>query len=156
WTLAETQVPQSEINQSLLTSAATNRVLRLKNSPSYIEFPPHVFDHLTEATVEAWVKWDRIKQTHFFAYGDFPPPKMFYVGTRGDPIGKADDLSVGIINGFEDRHYVKLAHGVTAGSWRHVAAVASSRGMKLYLDGQLVASNSDPIGFFGAKNGNTL
>ena len=43
-----------------------------------------------------------------------------------------------------------------AGSWCHVAAVTSPRGMRLYANGMLVATNADPIAFSGSKNGNFL
>ncbi|MSU36744.1 MAG: hypothetical protein EXS36_16930 [Pedosphaera sp.] len=40
--------------------AATNHVLELDGKDSYVELPPNVFNGLTEATVEAWVKWKSI------------------------------------------------------------------------------------------------
>ena len=35
---------------------AQNRVLELDGQESYVHLPGHIFDHLEEATVEAWVK----------------------------------------------------------------------------------------------------
>ena len=62
------QLPSVEVGPS----QTGNRVLRLKSHPSYVELPPNTFNHLTEATIEAWVKWDTIKQSWFFGYGDNP------------------------------------------------------------------------------------
>ena len=46
---------------------AQNRVLELDGKGSYVELPPHAFDGLEEATVEAWVQW-----------GDFPYYAQWY------------------------------------------------------------------------------
>src|SRR5207253_10969396 len=54
---SETRNPKSEIDQSLLTSAATNGVLQLDGKASYVELPSEIFTGLPEATVECWVKW---------------------------------------------------------------------------------------------------
>ena len=47
------------------------RVLRLVEQGSYVEFPPDVFNDLTEATVEAWVKWNAFgnRYQRIFNYG---------------------------------------------------------------------------------------
>ena len=51
-------------------SAATNRVLNLDGS-SYAELPPNIFKPLTEATIEGWIKWNRLLPTA--ALADFGP-----------------------------------------------------------------------------------
>lgn len=43
----------------LAQPASTNRVLQLDGSGSYIELPPDIFEHLDDATVECWVRWDK-------------------------------------------------------------------------------------------------
>src|SRR5262245_50073485 len=48
----------------------TNRVLHLDGTNSYVELPPNIFDTLTQATVEGWVKWERVRSTErFFDFG---------------------------------------------------------------------------------------
>src|SRR5215203_4417357 len=39
------------------TATFTNRALKLDGTNSYVELPPDIFTNLTEATVEAWVRW---------------------------------------------------------------------------------------------------
>jgi len=52
--------------------AVTNQVLELDGTNSYVQLPPHIFDELTEATVELWVKWDRFGpgDALAFCFGD--------------------------------------------------------------------------------------
>jgi hypothetical protein len=152
---AEMEVTSSLPRSNSIGSLTGNRVLRLKNHPSYVELPPNVFNHLNEATIEGWVKWDRIKPSRFFGYGDRPPPRGIYFGT-GPPPDVGRDLSFSVFDSDGSWHNVALPGGIQAGSWCHIAAVTSPRGMKLYLNGVLVASNADPVAFSAPKNGNFL
>jgi hypothetical protein len=38
--------------------ASSNHVLELDGAEAYVELPPNSLDDLTEAMVEAWVRWD--------------------------------------------------------------------------------------------------
>src|SRR6266446_2412196 len=50
--------------------AAPNRVLELDGTNSYVELPPEVFEDLTQASVEGWVKWDSFRNwSRFFDFG---------------------------------------------------------------------------------------
>ena len=52
-------------------SPVRNHVLELDGTGSHVELPPDIFNGLTAATVEGWVKWHRIgRWTRFFGYGD--------------------------------------------------------------------------------------
>ena len=53
---AENRTPEARAPQS----AATNRVLQL-DGKSFVELPPNIFNGPTEATVEGWIKWDRLE-----------------------------------------------------------------------------------------------
>src|ERR1041384_218244 len=49
---------------------AQNRVLELDGKGSYVQLPPDIFNELTEATVEGWVKWERLGNwMRFFDFG---------------------------------------------------------------------------------------
>src|SRR5262245_19565881 len=50
----------------------TNYVLELDGTGGYVELPPNIFNDLTEATVEAWVRWDEFGAVfkRVFNYGD--------------------------------------------------------------------------------------
>ena len=58
--------------KSLEAQATTpvNRVLELEGTNSYVELPSNIFNDLTEATVEGWVKWKTPgRWTRFFDFG---------------------------------------------------------------------------------------
>jgi hypothetical protein len=66
-TQAGSDAPQVES----VDRSTTNRVLRLASTNGYVELPPRIFNHLDEATVEAWVKWERLRgYSVFFLYGE--------------------------------------------------------------------------------------
>src|SRR5882672_4003528 len=49
---------------------AQNRVLELDGKGSYVQLPPDILNELTEATVEGWVKWERLGNwMRFFDFG---------------------------------------------------------------------------------------
>src|SRR5438128_1394182 len=52
--------------------AALNRVLELDGNGSYVQLPSNIFDDLSEATIELWVKWDRFGpgDAMAFCFGD--------------------------------------------------------------------------------------
>ena len=46
-------------------------VLELDGTNSFVELPPNIFNDLTEATVEGWVKWDDFGAfSRFFDFGE--------------------------------------------------------------------------------------
>src|SRR6266849_1671075 len=50
---------------------AQNRVLQLDGNGSYVELPPNIFNDLTEATVEGWLKWEEFTpEARFFDFGE--------------------------------------------------------------------------------------
>jgi len=50
---------------------APNRVLELDGTNSYVRLPVEVFKNLPEATIEGWVKWERLRtHSRFFDYGE--------------------------------------------------------------------------------------
>ena len=49
---------------------AQNRVLSLDGDGDYVELPTGIFNHLTEATVEGWVRFDEFRSwAQFIAFG---------------------------------------------------------------------------------------
>src|SRR5215510_4896987 len=51
-------------------SEAQNRVLDLDGNGSYVELPSNIFNDLTEATVEGWVKWRAFRgESRCFDFG---------------------------------------------------------------------------------------
>jgi signal transduction histidine kinase/DNA-binding response OmpR family regulator/ligand-binding sensor domain-containing protein len=115
----------------------TTQVLRLVEKGGYLELPPDVFNDFTEATVEAWVKWNAFGNRY---------QRVFNYGTGGRDFGittltGTNTLWFVIANPAGGLRVAKVDNTLRAGEWTHVAAVAGSAGMKLYLNGALVATN---------------
>lgn len=123
---------------NLGTTLSTNRVLELDGTNSWVELPPNIFNDLTEATVEAWVKWDLSveKDMPFFCFGA-ESFSMFAGSARGTPQLKY------VIYDARARRYGPWADQdapevIQAGRWCHVAVVSGRQGMNLYFNGVLV------------------
>jgi PAS domain S-box-containing protein len=129
--------------------AASNRVLELDGNGSYVQLPPHIFDPLTNATVEAWVQWQNFgpgdsmpfcfggeKEGMFLANHQGTPQLKFVIydaqGRRFGPPPNNAPTVVGLLN-----------------QWVHLAAVSGAWGMKLYLNGMLFGQ-VDYAGSFAA------
>ena len=130
--------------------AATNHVVELDGAGGYVELPPNLFNDLTQATVEAWVRWDDFSGTYkrVFNYGDalqdFAIASLPNVPSLWFVIGDAQ----------QRLHEIIVPNLLRTQQWCHVAAVSGKGGMKLYLDGALAGANDYTGSFAGLKNGN--
>jgi len=126
-----------QISPAQVQPASTNLALRLEGAGDYVELPPDVFNDFTEATVEAWVKWNSFGNRY---------QRIFNYGQGGR------DISLTTLTGTRTLWFViadpatglqgaKAEDLLRAGEWTHVAGVAGSGGMKLYLNGTLVATH---------------
>ena len=120
----------------LHAQSTTNRVLELDGKGSYVELPSDIFNDLTEATVEGWVKWDQFGQwsrfSRFFDFGK-QGQEMNLGNSDGDPnlcLEIRDSKGEWPVN-------MKVSDCLKAGRWCHLAVVTGPRGVKLYLDGAL-------------------
>ena len=121
-----------------------SHVLELDGETGYVELPANLFDSLAEATVEAWVKWERLGGggwNRVFDYGI--ENGDLSVGTKD-----ADGLWFVASNGDKLRE-VSVPGVLRTGEWFHVAAVSGPGGMRLYLNGELAGTN-DFTGSFSA------
>jgi signal transduction histidine kinase/CheY-like chemotaxis protein/ligand-binding sensor domain-containing protein/protocatechuate 3,4-dioxygenase beta subunit len=113
------------------------RALQLDGTNSFVELPPNIFNHLKEATVEAWARWERLDiHQYFFSYG--ARDRDLFLGS----FGGSSNLLFGLrdING---RFQNTIAPGaIVPGEWIHVAAVSGERGARLYMNGVLAATNA--------------
>ena len=136
--------PQSEIEVSLLTSAATNRVLQLDGTNSFVELPPNLLVDAREVTFEAWVKWD--------SFGFHPT--AFDLGSRSRSlilaIGNGNSEAFGIQSEGAPVYesFNSPSDPLELHQWRHVAGVVSTNGMRLYLNGSLVSTRAYTERFF--------
>jgi signal transduction histidine kinase/CheY-like chemotaxis protein/ligand-binding sensor domain-containing protein len=132
------------VPSSNLGPGATNYVLELDGTNSYVELPPNIFNHLTEATVEGWVKWRRFR----------PHSRFFDFGKEGQLMGVYNssdkpDLSFEISRSNNNPILsIKVPGILSTNEWFHIAAVSSRGGMKLYLNGVLVGSAATNTGSF--------
>ena len=104
-----------------------------------MELPTNLLAGARELTIEAWLKWDK--------FGNYPTP--FGVGLPSQNlvfcINGANIENFGLQRGGGNvirPSWVFASSGPTLHQWRHVAAVASTNGMRLYLDGVLVDANT--------------
>ncbi len=137
---APSENPQSEIgnqksSQSLLTSAATNRVLQLDGTNSFVEFPADAFTNLNVATIEGWIFWDRFaNSSRFFDF--FVGGQTFNVQNRLTTpnlwLERDSELVV---------DQIEVPNILSTGCWTHLAAVVGPVTLKLYLNGALLSTN---------------
>ncbi len=124
---------------------AENRVLELDGNGSYVELPPDIFHGLKEVTVEVWAKWAQFNTySRIFEFGAAQNSmSVFNHSTNPDLRFNFYPKYININN--EQRfNYVARANGVLrSNEWMHIAAVAGSGGMKLYLNGEVVALSTN-------------
>ena len=118
--------------------AQTNRVLALDGTGGHVELPAGVFTNLTSATIEAWVRLDRLDR--------HVPQRVYNYGRA------RQDLSLGFIDG--DTLWFVIAepgrpvtnacrfpHAIHTNQWTHIAAISGPGGMRLLVDGVPVERN---------------
>ena len=136
---AESGKREAEINRSRLEPAATNGVLRLEGTNSFVELPPNLLEGSEEVTIEAWLKCDEIGNAQCaFGLGDRSRNLFLAFGTGNDRAVAFSYLVSrgGSIAGSALEGTLELRH------WCHLAIVASTNGMRFYINGSLVATNA--------------
>ncbi len=140
----EALTSQSEIENrksEMEVPAATNRVLDIYGS-SRVELPPNIFKPLTEATIEGWIKWNRLEPTASLAeFGLYPSVLWISPGGRALESSAKADLSVGI-NGLAGGYRIFVPNILRTNEWFHIALVTGSGGMKLFVNGALARTNA--------------
>ena len=115
-----------------------NRVLDLNGVNSWVDLPKGMLDGLTDVTVEAWVKWDRLVSGGW--------TRLFHSGLRTGDFSLGSSSSTWLVVHQVDEavgyKWAKSDLPLTTGEWVHVAGVAGRGGMKFYYNGNLVAENS--------------
>ena len=127
---------------------AQNRVLQLDGNGDYVQLPQKIFNDLSEATIEGWVKWDR--------FGYFSQP--FGFGDAWQAIGinnymVSPQLQFFIYTARTQLHVISVTNSLRLGEWYHIAAVSGKGGMKLYLNGALIGEDEFTGSFSAVNNG---
>src|SRR6185369_491835 len=130
-------------------ASAQNRALELDGTNSFVELPPNIFNDLTEATVEMWVKWERLDGPGWkraFSYG--AAERDMSIATLN-----ADSLWFVIVDPQSGLRSVTVPSLLRPGEWCHVAATSGNGGMRVYFNGVLVGSDAYRGSFSTLKNG---
>jgi ligand-binding sensor domain-containing protein len=123
-------------------------VLELDGTSSFVELPPDIFNHLTNTTVEAWVKWRKLDGIQrFFNYGAYTHDFSIGAGQFG-----AEALIFGVSNN-DQFFWLSVPGLVRAHEWSHVAVTSGSGGMQIYFNGMIVATNGLTYSFPGLGRG---
>jgi signal transduction histidine kinase/CheY-like chemotaxis protein/ligand-binding sensor domain-containing protein len=125
------------------TRTTPSRVLQLVGDGSFLELPPDIFTNLHELTIEGWVKWSRFgHQSRFFDFGE----AWHSISVKNDRTTR--DLVFDMIPAevHPRRHHLRVGGLLELNRWVHIAAVNSKHGMRLYVDGRLVASDGSTPG----------
>jgi signal transduction histidine kinase len=118
-----------------LSAAAENHVLQLNGHGAQVTLPPRLFEGLTQATVEVWARVDELKPAHFIEFGE-ARREMYLSYER--PTGALKCL---LTDAKGVRHRLEVEGLLALGVWFHVAVVTGPGGVRLYCDGELVATD---------------
>jgi hypothetical protein len=130
--------------------APPNRVLDLDGTGDWVELPPAGFTNLHQATIEVWVKWRAFNTlARVFDFG--VPQREMYVGTT---VPGTTGLKFMVVDAAGSRRREEVYGGFRRSEWAHVAVVTGPGGVRLYLNGMLVATNefTSSLSSLGTEN----
>ena len=149
--------PKSEIrnpnsSQSLHGSAAANRVLQL-DGQCYFALPKNIVAGLSAATIEGWIKWDKLlPYADLFDFGG-QNGEMFV--KTGNPEGaNSADLTAVFDVGYPPVQRINLhvPDILRKNQWFHLALVTGPGGMRLFVNGELMATTNYTGSFAAIPN----
>jgi tetratricopeptide (TPR) repeat protein len=106
-------------------------VLKFDGKTGYVELPQNLFDQLPQATIEAWVKWERFnKYSRVFDFGR----EKNSVALQNEKT--SSNIIYAIFDRNGKRHRIREKKVLSQGAWHHIAAVCGPGGMELYIDGR--------------------
>ncbi|MCW5552652.1 MAG: hypothetical protein KIS67_10910, partial [Verrucomicrobiae bacterium] len=124
-------------------------VLELAGDGGHVELPSGIFAGLTEATVEGWVKWSGFgRYSRFFDFGQGGQLMGVYNVENTATLAFETSLS-----NYTTLDQARATNHLRLGDWVHIAAVSGPGGMKLYADGELVATHPSTNSFATIGNG---
>lgn len=135
--------------------AQENRALALDGKGAHAVLPAEIFAGLDESTVEMWAYWSELKYyAQLFAFGSVwqsvgvnhwenTPALQFFIYDKNRDLHLV--RSKYLYDYQNSQPFIRATDGLGdlfTGRWHHIAAVAGKGGMRLYLDGVLVAQNA--------------
>jgi len=122
---------------------SVNHVLDLDGMDSWVELPSDLFTNQV-VTVEGWVKWREFAPySRFFQFADSSLHIAVYNYQDTDELTGELYLSPP----FDDLHTGGMPNAIRQGEWEHVAMVAGPDWARLYLNGMLIRSDWEPLGY---------
>jgi len=130
-----------------------NRVLQLDGDGDYVQLPSDIFNHLDEATIEAWLKWEKFGYySQPFGFGSAERWKIMVVNNVGKTNYGVPHLQFYIYTSSNKLHLIRVDDILRLHQWFHIAAVSGKSGMQLYLNGVLVGENDYTGSFSDIQN----
>ena len=125
-------------------ASAVNRVLDLGGQNDHVRLPPLGFTNLQQSTVETWMMWRSFNTAaRVFDFGE--RQREMYIGAAlgGGALPNLNSaiLKFLIVDAAGNRRRVEVSGGIRLNEWAHVAVVTGPGGVRLYLNGMLVATN---------------
>jgi signal transduction histidine kinase/CheY-like chemotaxis protein/ligand-binding sensor domain-containing protein len=119
-----------------------NRVLDLDGTGDHVRLPAFVFTNLSQATVESWMKWRSFSSpARVFDFGERQREMYVGAGLTGSMTPHSAMLKFLVVDDAGNRRRVEVSGGVRLNEWAHLAVVTGPGGVRLYLNGMLVATN---------------
>src|SRR5262245_62092732 len=119
-----------------------NRVLDLDGRGDYVRLPATGFSNWQQATIEAWMKWRRFSTpAPVFDFGEQQREMYVGAGLTGSTTPNSAMLKFLVVDAAGNRRRVEVSGGIRSDEWAHLALVTGSGGVRLYLNGMLVATN---------------
>ncbi|HXJ60859.1 MAG TPA: two-component regulator propeller domain-containing protein [Verrucomicrobiae bacterium] len=118
-----------------------NRVLDLDGVGDHVRLPSFVFTNLHQATIEAWMNWRQFTpQARVLDFGE--RRREMYIGMTFDSAWEhSGALKFLIVDVGGSRRRMDVFGGIPLATWTHVAVVTGPGGVRIYLNGTLVATN---------------
>ena len=105
-----------------------------------MRLPSQGFAGFDQATIEAWVKWRSYSgSARVFDFG--APQREMYVGSGISAPNNSSAMKFLIADPAGTRHREDVHGGFRLNEWTHVAVVTGPGGVRIYLNGVLVATN---------------
>src|SRR4029077_6630443 len=109
----------------------------------------------TEATIEGWIKWERLVSTASLAdFGPYNSELWISPGDGGTEQSASAGLDAFILTGPNQRYGISVPNILRTNEWFHIALVTGSGGMKLFVNGLLVGTNAYTGSFASLANNN--
>jgi signal transduction histidine kinase/ligand-binding sensor domain-containing protein/DNA-binding response OmpR family regulator len=121
-----------------------NHVLQLDGRKSYFELPTNLFQNLSQATIECWVRFEGfVTDSRVFDFG--VGNQQMYLSHDG----RTPTLKFTLADPSGGRHRVYVAALLRLDRWCHIACASGPGGMRLYFNGRLVGTNGYEGSFAG-------